>query len=58
MRPYQKNLEELLQNYEQEDPLQGLSTKTATERLASDGPNALVAKKHQTGCYLSASSIT
>lgn len=45
MRPYQKNLEELLQNYEQEDPLQGLSTKTATERLASDGPNALVAKK-------------
>lgn len=45
MRPYQKNLEELLQNYEQEDPLQGLSTKTATKRLASDGPNALVAKK-------------
>ncbi len=46
MRPYQKNLEELLQNYEQEDPLQGLSTKTATKRLASDGPNALVAKKN------------
>ncbi len=45
MRPYQKNLEELLQNYEQEDPLQGLSAKTATKRLASDGPNALVAKK-------------
>lgn len=58
MKPYQKNLAELLQDYEQEDPLQGLSTKTATKRAASEGPNALVAKKHLNGAYLSVNSTT
>lgn len=45
MKPYQKKLEELFADYEQEDPLQGLSQAQAQARLALNGPNALSAKK-------------
>lgn len=45
MEPYQSKSEELLQKYEEHDPLAGLTSAQAHKQLALDGPNTLTTKK-------------